>query len=154
MKYNIFLLYYVFNIFVQMFLILIQSKLFTLLALTRGKIVLLAKVVHLATKVVFIMNSFIACTFSFKYEQVVMKCQTEYNSAILMQILFLCIKTIASAYITRKDYRKGKTHFRSYLQLKLCVRLPYFIVLSSIQANIISLLHISWGKKFSHDFCQ
>ena len=61
------------------------------------------------------MNSFIACTFSFKYEQVVMKCQTGYNSAILMQIVLLGI-TIAC--IIRKDYGKGKTHFRSYLQLK------------------------------------
>ena len=64
------------------------------------------------------MNSFIACTFSFKYEQVVMKCQTGYKSAILMQILFLCIKIIAYACIARRQYRKGKTLFRSYLQLK------------------------------------
>ena len=65
------------------------------------KIVFLAKVVHSATEVVFNMNSFIACTFSFKYEQVVMKCQTGYKSAILMQILG--ITTIAC--IARKEYR-------------------------------------------------
>ena len=48
------------------------------------------------------MNSFMACTFSLKYEQFAMKCQTGYNSAILMQIVFLGI-TIAC--ITRKEYR-------------------------------------------------
>ena len=44
-----------------------------------------------------------------------MKCQTGNNSAILMQIVLLGI-TIAC--ITSEEYRKGKTHFRSFLQLK------------------------------------